>query len=145
MIGTAAATVNPEDTGVPILSLPGKMPSMWRRIVLYVLTGFFCGMLIGILCPLLLVFLAMWYDGTPWPKFRPEMLLLLSLAGAEGALNGAIGTLDGLRSTTRRLWPIIALPSLLLMVPFLAFFYDQKTQVGGLFVGLAYGMFALIA
>jgi hypothetical protein len=102
-------------------------------------------MLIGVLGLFSLVTYSLWCDGASWPNFTPEEILVFSLAGFEGAITGAIGTLDGLRSGSRRLWPIAAFPSIMLLLPLLFFAGDQKSQGIGLLVGLVYGLFALIA
>jgi hypothetical protein len=115
-------------------------------------------MFIGIASPLLLLFFTMWYDHPGWPlsfilqrlidrieTLQFEEILVISLAGVEGAINGAIGTLNGLRSINRGFWPIVAFPLLVLVIPLLVFFGDQRSQAGGLFLGVAYGLFALMA
>ena len=115
------------------------------RLTLWTLAGFLSGLLIGILSPFAALAYVAWYDGTKWPTLGLAEILVFSVAGLEGAVNGAIGTMDGLRSRLRRLWPIAAVPALLPIVPLLVFQGDGKSQGAGILLGAIYGLFALIA
>jgi hypothetical protein len=98
------------------------------RFTLWTLSGFLSGLLIGILSPFAALAYVAWYDGTKWPTLGLAEILVFSVAGLEGAVNGAIGTMDGLRSRLRRLWPIAAVPALLPIVPLLVFQGDDENH-----------------
>jgi len=110
----------------------------------------------GLVCGMLVVGLGFWAvllclalgHGDPGRRVTPEFLLWLLIVATPGAINGAIGAIDGLRSGQRRNRFVWVVPLLLPLVALVAavVFQDPKTPpVGFLAMGTVWALITWIA
>jgi len=149
-----------------------------RRAILATTFGLLAGFFIGILGPTIFVAASALYSGNRsiatyaaphcgrahwshldyadehfsaviWSELTGEWVPELFAIGVIGALNGALGARNGLRSAARSLWPVCLGPLLLLLYPFVEYIRNPNagSMTWGGAVVLAYVMtpFAWVA
>ena len=94
-----------------------------RRAIMATTFGLLAGFLIGIFGPIIFVAASAMYMSSDFADepYSAVVWSYLFAIGVIGALNGALGAWNGLRSDARSLWPVCLGPLLLLLYPFVEF------------------------